>query len=295
MKKLWFMITVLGILFLLIACVPNRADYESVVAENEKLGNQVKELKAQISALKSTLEGYELDPVRLYVQLENAYMSDDYESVKNIYEKLTTYHIDYEYYPIAKNMYNEIITMENALRAQEQKELRDRQEAARLERERIEKEKLASLDLLIKDHDDISGITWYKQNEFVHYYNTNLTSIYIGEKGDSVWLRLKMSFTGNDWIFFERAYLSYEGNTLEIKFNEYENKKTEILSGGSVAEWIDVTVNKKDTPFLKALANSSVAKMRLEGKHTRDRLLSEKERKGILEVLKGYEVLITRK
>ena len=40
-----------------------------------------------------------------------------------------------------------------------------------------------------------------------------------------------MSYTGDDWIFFENAYLSYEGNTLEIKFDKYRNKETENKGG----------------------------------------------------------------
>ena len=33
----------------------------------------------------------------------------------------------------------------------------------------------------------------------------------MGQKDSIVWLILKMSYQGDNWIFFEQAYLSYEG------------------------------------------------------------------------------------
>ena len=55
-------------------------------------------------------------------------------------------------------------------------------------------------------------------------------------------LRLKMSYSGDDWIFFKNAYLSYNGNTREISFNEYQEKESDN-SGGEVWEWIDVSID----------------------------------------------------
>ena len=171
------------------------------------------------------------------------------------------------------------------------------------EERRIAKEKaerLKSLKKLKKNIDDVSGMTWYKQPYFTHYTNTFLTSIYMGERSEedtgyyNVWLRLKMSYKGSDWIFFERAYLSYDGNTKEIKFDDYDDKESDN-SGYGVWEWIDVRVDDDTREFLREFAKSKNAKMRFTGKYTKTRKLTYNERRGILDILNGYDALKNKK
>ncbi len=161
----------------------------------------------------------------------------------------------------------------------------------RVSEKKKNKELRKALKELRKSRDDVEGVTWYKNPYFTHHNNTNRISIYIGEKDNGKeWLRLKMSYAGSNWIFFEEAFLSYEGNTIKVPFDDYENKKTENR-GGQVWEWIDVSVSSKQKEFLKDLANSSDAKMKLSGKYGKTRSLTYNERKGIQTVLKGYKAL----
>jgi len=90
--------------------------------------------------------------------------------------------------------------------------------------------------------------------------------------------------------YFEHAYLSYDGNTKEIVFNKYNDKETDH-DGGDVWEWIDLKVNKDVEYFLRGFAKSKNAKMRLTGKYTKTRKLTYNERKGILDILNGYDAL----
>ena len=152
-------------------------------------------------------------------------------------------------------------------------------------------EDLKSLNKLKKRFDDISGITWYEQPYYTHYNNSFLTSIYIGSE-NSNWLRLKMSYTGDNWIFFKKAYFSFDGNTKEVFFDKYKDKESEN-SGGKIWEWIDVKVDNELELFLRKFAKSKNAKMRLSGKYSKTRTLTYNERKGILDVLNGYDALKT--
>ena len=95
---------------------------------------------------------------------------------------------------------------------------------------------------------------------------------------------------GDNWIFFKNAYLSYDGNTYDIYFDEYQDKETEVGSG--VSEWIDVSVSSSTLDFLKQMVNGKNIKMRLSGKYTRTRDLSTNEIKGIKDVLLAYDVLV---
>lgn len=157
------------------------------------------------------------------------------------------------------------------------------------EKER-KKELEISFNKLRNEYDDVAQTNWYRNPYFTHYNNRNLTSLYIGKNNSSVWLRLKMSYTGDGWIFFEKAYLSYDGNTVEVEFDKYDDKETEN-SGGDVWEWIDVPVSDKLEDFLREFCQSKNAKMRLSGKYTETRTLTWNERQGIKDVLDGYDFL----
>ena len=148
---------------------------------------------------------------------------------------------------------------------------------------------------LEKTVDDVLGVTWYKQPYFKHYSWENDISIYLGDNGTRHWLRLKMSYGGDDWIFFKKAYLSYDGNTKEVLFDKYEDKKTDMgyvdyRNTVTVWEWIDVPVTESVEKFLREFAKSTNAKMRLSGKYARTLTLTTVERKGILDVLDAYDI-----
>ena len=78
-----------------------------------------------------------------------------------------------------------------------------------------------------------------------------------------------MSYTGDDWIFFENAYLSYDGNTREVSFNKYNDKESDN-SGGKVWEWIgkigdiDIITQTEDGKITIALCNWEKEKIMFE-------------------------------
>jgi hypothetical protein len=247
------------------------------------------ELQNRISELETQLDDCENGADKLLAKIKIQFEEKNFESLKKIYSNFQNRHPESIEFKEAKIIYDQVLEIEE----KRIKEFKEIAEEKRKEAERIEAkekaEKLKALNKLSKNYDDVSGITWYKQPYFRHYTNTNLTSIYMGEKGSQRWLRLMMSYKGDDWIFFERAYLSYDGNTKEIIFDKYDDKETENDSG--VWEWIDLTVTKDVEMFLREFAKSKSAKMRLTGKYTKTRTLTYNERRGILDVLKGYDAL----
>lgn len=77
-----------------------------------------------------------------------------------------------------------------------------------------------------------------------------------------------MSYLGNDWIFFKKAYLSYDGSTKIITLDKYDNKETDN-SAGKVWEWIDVSLDDSMIDFLQESSESDNAKMILSGKYSK--------------------------
>ncbi len=263
----------LPLIILLISCTGE------LKKENEELRTQVSKLETENKNLQDELTSFRMDPANLLAKAERFYAEKNMDALKGTVINFDTYHPTSE-------LKDQVVSMITKLENEKKKEIAEQERIKKLE----EQKRLASVNKLRKKHDDVSGVTWYKNPYFTHYTNTNLTSLYIGQNGSSVWLRIMMSYQGEDWIFFENAYLSYEGNTKEIIFDRYENKDTEVGDGG-VWEWIDVTVDESDIPFLRNLAKSTDSKMRLSGKYTRTRNLSSNERKGIEDVLLAYDVL----
>lgn len=263
MKKL---LKILPAILLLVSCGPSQQEHNEILLQN-------KELKEEITNLKMIIENYENTPDRLYSSVTTFVNNKDIEGLTNLCNKFEKYHPASTEYQKAKNALNKLIDEKNA-------------------KEKAEKEKrMKVVNKLIKNYDDVSGVTWYKNPYFTHYNNTNLVSIYIGQQGNSVWLRLKMSYEGDNWIFFENAYLSYDENTIPVPFDRYENKKTDNGYGGQVWEWIDVPINDDLLSYLKGMVNGKTLKMRLSGKYTHTHTLTTNERKALQDVLLAFDVL----
>ena len=247
------------------------------------------ELLDKITELETQLDEYQNGADKLHAKMKLNYDKNEFKLCKDVYLVMEKRHPDSDLFNEVKTLYDKIIKNEKAKIEKERLIAERKAREEKLKADREKQAKLKALKKLRKKKDDVSGITWYKQPYFTHYTNTNLTSIYIGDKGSYRWLRLMMSYKGDEWIFFKRAYLSYDGNTKEIIFDQYKDKETE--NDSDVWEWIDLEVNKDVESFLREFAKSKNAKMRLSGKYTETRKLTWKERQGIIDVLNGYDAL----
>lgn len=272
MKKCLF----LCMIAVLSSCGPSKSDYYKLLEQKDDLEKQYTLLSDSLKRTTEELNAYRYSPTKLCANINTLFEQDKLEELEDIVEKLRKYHPESSELKEVKSLCQKITT------ARQQK------------KEEEQKNRMQAVNKLKKKFDDVSGITWYESPYFTHYNNTNLTSIYIGKKEDSVWLRLKMSYKGDDWIFFEEAYLSYDGNTHQIYFDKYGDKESDN-SGGSVWEWIDVRVDRDLLVFLKEMVNGKSVKMRLAGKYTRTKNLSDSEIKTIKDVLLAYDVLIKGK
>ncbi len=246
-------------------------------------GSNKKEImQARIDSLEKELDNEKNGEKRIYDQVKYRYNQKDYSAVINEFEKLKAK------YPGSKSIVELKGIYEESLKIVESERL-SAEKTSKLAAEK----KAESLKQLKTKYDDVEGITWYKQKYFTHYSNTNRVSIYAGySKGSSPWLRLTMSYAGDDWIFFKTAQLSFDGDTRTFPFDDYTEKKSDN-SGGEVWEWIDISISQAEIDWLRKFANSKNAKMRLSGKYTETRNLTSAERQGILDVLNGYDYLLT--
>lgn len=176
----------------------------------------------------------------------------------------------------------------------------ERKEAKRKKKqeEKNKKVKLAKTQAqkLVKGKtDEFSGITWYENRRFTHYISYNRISLYIGYSPETheSWLRLKVSYSGNDWIFFNNIRLLCDNDkTMDLNFSYFSDKETDVLGGGDVSEWIDIPVNSSDLIYLKEFAKSNKSKIKFTGdKYYKKMTVSSTQKRAMLEVIEAYEIL----
>lgn len=259
---------------ILVSCRPSQKEYNAIKVENEFL-------LLKIDSLNNELDAYKYAPSKLLADAKLEATNKNKEGVIQILNQLIKYH------PEAEELI-EVQKLQNKLEKEEKAKI----EAEKRKKEQEKQERLKAVKKLKKKVDDVQNITWYYNPYFTHYDDTNLTSLYMGERNGNIWLRLKMSYTGDDWIFFEQAFLSYDGNTQQILFNRYDEKETDNAYG-NVWEWIDVNVTDSHLTFLKEMVNGKSVKMQLTGKYSKTRTLSANEKKAIKEMILAYEVLRT--
>lgn len=267
MKKIEILSLVILCVILLISC------NSKVENENVESKSNVDSLEAVVKSLHVELDDNKNAPEKLCVNIDELFKDNKEKELKEIATKLRTFHPECPELKKVEGYIYEIT--QNRLK----------------EKERISAERMKAVDVLDKKYDDVNGVTWYKSKVVKHRVWSNMASLYIGKNKSTVWLRLMMSYYGSDWIFFDNAYLSYDGNTIEIPFDKYNDKKSDN-SGGMVWEWIDVSVNSSTLSYLRKFVKGEKSKMRLSGKYTETRNLSANEIKAMKEVLLAYDVLI---
>lgn len=273
------------LLFVLFSSCVSQSKYHELEQKYDDLQNDVKTLYNEKKTLKESIaqkdlliEKYESDPKRTLSIGKTAYQNKDITALDSVLTNLRKYH------PEAPE-YIEVLKLRNNLSRQ----IRD-------EEEKKEAARLGAVKKLKKEYDDVSGITSYYQPYFTHYINSNHISIYINNDVLGPRLRLKMSYEGEDWIFFTAALLSYDGGrTRAVLFDKYNDYKSDVDSdGGGVYEWINVPVDDGLLSYLKGFSEGTHQKMRLSGKYSNTRNLTKSEVQGIKDVLLAYDVLLEK-
>lgn len=238
---------------------------------NEGLKQENVELKNRLDSCLIELNRYKTDPEKVLQIARNASLEKDIKTIDTNYKLLLKYHPES----------NQLKAVED-LMIETQKYIQD-------SIKRVEDQKMACLSRLNKEYDDVNGITWYKSAKHDYSVISNSMNLYFGVTKSDIWLRLKMSYTGENWIFFENAFLSYDGNTISIPFDQYKEKQSE--NDTEVWEWIDVVVDDETLAFLEKFKNGKKLKMRLSGKYTATKTLTKIEVQAIKDVLMGYNVI----
>lgn len=156
----------------------------------------------------------------------------------------------------------------------------------------LNKHRKATFQCLKSSHDDFDGTTWYKNPYFTHKDFSNNVSAYIGKSGKKIWMRLVVTYCGNDWIFFDDCMMKFGLDQFPVVFNKYD-KKTDV-SGGLVYEKIDKPLEALEMSYLyDVLSRRDKGQIRLTGKYQKTRDLTNNEIKGLRDVLDAYIYMLS--
>lgn len=140
-----------------------------------------------------------------------------------------------------------------------------------------------------KKVDDMEGTTWYYAPSTPHYTNRNSFHVYMGEKDGTVWLRLRIQYYADDWLFIQKYVVKADSALYTIiPMSRVETDN----DGGKIWETLDESVSKTDYIMLRDISQAKVVKVRFSGRqYSNDRVLSAAEKQGVAQMLDLYEAM----
>lgn len=273
MKKRTLQVLTIGFLIMgLIGCGGvSQNEYDTLKAENEKLKQEIEDLKFGPDKL--------LSQAKLYI--ENKDFSKAKVELQNLIEKHSASQQATEAKPL-------LVIADNGI-----KEEKTLEEKALIEKEKAEKDRLANATKKMRVKvDDMNDVTWYYDKTSPQYTNYNGFYAYIGKsKGSKPWLRLVIQYAADDWLFIEKYIIKVDGQTYNITEDSYGEIKTDNGSGG-IWEWLDRKVGYSEYQIIKAVANGKDIKIRFNGKdYYKDKTITGQQKIALQNVLDAYEAL----
>lgn len=152
-----------------------------------------------------------------------------------------------------------------------------------LKNKKREDEKNKILSNMIKEHDDITNITWYKDKNSPKYTSENGFFLYFSKDN----LRLKIQYYADDWLFIQKVIIKTD-TTIHTMNPNFKRDN----SSGKIWEWADLYIDKSGIAIIEDIINSSNIKIRYEGnKYYRDIILTEKQKKALKDTFKAFTLI----
>lgn len=100
-------------------------------------------------------------------------------------------------------------------------------------------------------------------------------------------LLLRISYGGDDWLFFEECIFKIDGESTTVKAPRDSHRDN---SGGRVWEYFTRAATDEDVKLLKAIASAKDVTVRFTGKYKYDHELTDDEQAAIWNVLEAYRL-----
>lgn len=150
--------------------------------------------------------------------------------------------------------------------------------------------KNALADLKV-NKDSVTNKKWYYARTTSQYVDSNSLHLYMGqEQGSEPYLRFRIQYAGDDWLFINKFTINADGQVFVI---EPDYGDMERDNDSDVWEWYDISPSDENVSMVKAIMNSKKAVIRCEGdQYYKDRTITSTEKKALKSVLAGYDALV---
>jgi len=148
------------------------------------------------------------------------------------------------------------------------------------------------LGRMSREYDSVEHTTFIqpRANSLAAGPKTYVT-LYVGraDSGDT-WLRTRLQYGGERWIFFDRIKVNIDGVTLpEEKLGYFRVERDN--QDGYVWEWADLSVPDAAVPVFEAMAAGKSVVVRFEGKYRKDLVLSSAAKQTLRDTLEMYSLM----
>lgn len=242
-----------------------------LTSERDSLAMRVSELDKELSALKSELDDIKHGAEALLTNGERHLSEKNISDAEKLFFEILQKHPTTKQADAAK-AYLKKISNDRELQAQEKKD-------------RINK----SLNYMQIKTDKIEGITWYIPKKTLGGYGETLSplTLYIGKKSEP-WLRMKLFYKADDWLFVDKAIAYVDGVKYAISSDKFDRDH----SSGTIWETSDVSPTSTDLHVLREIIKSNETIIRFYGmQYHGDRKMTQAFKKSIQEALDAYEAL----
>jgi hypothetical protein len=115
----------------------------------------------------------------------------------------------------------------------------------------------------------------------------NVTYCYIGQKRDKIWIRFRLDYFEDDWVFMDKVDFFADGETYNIYV---EDRKTKVMGGGNgIHEWFDILPSESFIDYLLNASKAEDFKYRLSGReNSYKRTVSRAEKLALNEIINSY-------
>ena len=248
----------------------SKNEYETLKTENEKLKQEIEDLK--------------FGPDKLFAQAKTYLENKEFNKAKSELLTLVEKHPASQQANEGKHL---IELAENGIKEQKLAE-----EKAKAEKEKAEKERLANATKKLRTkYDEMKGITWYYDKTTTQYNDRNSFHLYMGKKDNGKpWLRFRIQYKGDSWLFIESYIIKTDNNsyTINTSYGEVERDN----GYGGIWEWYDTSMDNRLYNIVKDMIDSKSIKIRHNGKqYYRDRNITANEKQALKNMLDAYEAL----
>ncbi len=138
--------------------------------------------------------------------------------------------------------------------------------------------------------DKFNGTKFYTDRSTPYYANYSTFHIYIGKmEGGDPYLRLKVRYSDDDWLFVESASINIDGDVRDLDVGSDWDRDN---GSGDIWEWVDVNATESHLSLVRDIINSKSAVIRYFGsKYRDDRTITSAQKRALQNVLDAYEAL----